>query len=77
MLVLSRKVEESVSLTITEEGLTELLCEARSTGAPVLLCQVKVVQLRGPVVRLGFEAPSIVHVLRDEIRSAEDHPTCQ
>lgn len=59
MLVLSRKVDESV------------IVEAPPGGIPAgTLITVTVVDIRGDKVRLGFEAPKCIPVHREEVFEA-------
>ncbi len=54
MLVLQRKVEQSLIFKVT-------------VGGEIVMIKVKVTDIRGSATRLGIEAPACVQVLREEI----------
>jgi len=61
MLVLSRKVEDIVKITVPPSDVaTEI--------------SIKVVDIRPKQTRLGFEAPRYVSILRDEISQESQDP---
>lgn len=55
MLVLQRKVEQSLIFKVT-------------VGGEIVTIKVKVTDIRGAATRLGIEAPACVQVLREELR---------
>ena len=70
MLVLSRKKNESVYLTITTDQLYTLAL----LGKPLKL-RVEVVEIDHSKVRLGFDAPKAVQIMRAELRSEDEQRT--
>ena len=67
MLVLSRKKNESVYLTITTDALYTLAL----LGKPLKL-RVEVVEIDHSKVRLGFAAPKAVQIMRAELLSEDE-----
>ncbi len=65
MLVLSRKTNESVRATLTEEALEQMLDTVRRTGKPLFM-DVMVISVKGQA-KLGITAPTCVPVLRGEL----------
>jgi sRNA-binding carbon storage regulator CsrA len=70
MLVLSRKTGQGVDGTITVEGLKKLLAKAEASASKSVALSVTVVRQHGIRVRLGFEFPDEVHLVRDELKRA-------
>ena len=66
MLVISRKENQSATMTINKEGLQTLLEETETTGEPAKI-KITIVKLRTGTMRLGIDAPKCIRVLRDEI----------
>ena len=67
MLVLSRKKNESVYLTITTDQLYTLAL----LGKPLKL-RVEVVEIDRGKIRLGFAAPKAVQIMRAELLGEEE-----
>ena len=67
MLVLSRKKFESIYLTITTDQLYTLAL----LGKPLKL-RVQVVEIDHSKVRLGFDAPKAVQIMRAELLGEEE-----
>ncbi len=74
LLVLTRKVEEVVHLVLDLETLALLARQIRETGEPVILT-VKVVDTHATRARLGFEAPTCVKILREEVNPSAFNET--
>ena len=70
MLVLSRKKNQSIYLTIPTDALYTLAL----LGKPLKL-RVEVVEIDRSKVRLGFDAPKAVQIRRAELRSEEEQRT--
>ena len=66
MLVLSRKVGQAVVGTITAGALEDLLKQAQASGKPIEF-YIEVIALRGSKIRLGFQFPEQIGLLREEV----------
>ena len=69
MLVLSRQRDESVVCNLNNPGLLEDLIAQRDRGAEIQIV-LTVVDIRGNKVRLGFQAPTVIQVHRQEVYEA-------
>lgn len=70
MLVLSRKTNEHVRGTLTAKALREMVEQLKDKPdeTPVQLFDVTVVRVSGNGVKLGFECPRVVDVIRTELQ---------
>lgn len=66
MLVLSRRIGESIIGTISAQNLHTLLTKAEKSGEPIRfkICLLKAI---GPRASLGFECPHEIDLAREEI----------
>lgn len=65
MLVLSRGTDEGITIDLTPEILEELIKENGCT------IHIMVTRLTHKKAKLGFEAPAVVRIVRDEVMIAE------
>jgi sRNA-binding carbon storage regulator CsrA len=79
MLVLSRKRDEAVLLTMTREQIESLLAQAAPEKDTIVFSGiVRIVDIRGTErVRVGLELPPQCHILREEIATEAAPPPTQ
>ena len=71
MLVLSRKRDQGVVLSMTREQIETLLSRMPAEkNAVVFLGRVAVAEVRGDRVRVGLDLPTECQILRDEVYEA-------
>ena len=71
MLILSREVNQGITVDLTEESLEALLAAARATGESQRI-HILVTKFTSTGVRLGVDAPASVEVNRDEVQERID-----
>jgi len=66
MLILSRRVDQSIHHILDEATLKSLLAEVQQTGEPAIITST-VAKIKGSVVRIGTNAPGCVRIVRAEL----------
>lgn len=67
MLILSRKLNESIRFIFNEATLTQLLEQARNNPDVPPEVSLTIVRCSASTVRLGCDAPRCVRIIRDEL----------
>lgn len=76
MLVLSRKADEHVRGTITAQALREMAAQLKDKpdDTSVDLFDITVVRVSGNGVKLGFDCPRVINLVRTELCPAVQPP---
>lgn len=74
MLILTRQIDEGITINLTEETLEELLAAVRETGEDQRI-HILVTRRAGNNIGLGVTAPKSVEINRDEIQEQIDAET--
>ena len=66
MLVLSRRVDQSIHHILDEAALKSLLVKVQQTGEPAIITST-LLRIKGSVIRVGTNAPDCVRIVRAEL----------